>query len=57
MIYIHMFSHMQSLLCAGSIGGVEQPSRFVQPFAELVQMPTSLMICFVMIQTYICECW
>ena len=52
-----MFSHMQSLLCAGSIGGIEQPSRFVQPFAEPVQMPTSLMTCFVMIQTYICECW
>jgi hypothetical protein len=39
-----------------SIGGVEQPSCFVQPFAEPVQMPTSLMICFVMIQTYLYEC-
>jgi hypothetical protein len=42
MIYIHLISHMQYLLCAGIINGIEQPSWIIQPFAELVQLPTSL---------------
>jgi hypothetical protein len=39
----YLVSHMQSLLYAGTIGGIKQPSRFAQPFAEQVQPPTSLM--------------
>jgi hypothetical protein len=34
---------MQSLLYAESIGGIKQPSWFAQPFAEPVQLATSLM--------------
>jgi hypothetical protein len=53
-IYSYVLTHTISSLCRVN-RRVEQPSRFVQPFAEPVQMPTSLMICFVMILTYICE--
>jgi hypothetical protein len=34
---------MKYFLCAWTIGGIQQPSHFAQPFAELVQPPTSLM--------------
>jgi hypothetical protein len=34
---------MKYFLYAGTIGGIEQPSHFAQPFTEPVQPPTSLM--------------
>jgi hypothetical protein len=55
-IYSYVLTHAISSLCR-----VNRRRRttltLVQPFAEPVQPPTSLMTCFVMIQTYICECW
>jgi hypothetical protein len=71
MIYIiHQVSHMQSLLCAKSIDNIKQPSWFAQPFAKLVQPPTSLMrlvwetwselglnLCLWVDNTYIGQTW
>jgi hypothetical protein len=42
MLYIHLVSHMKSLLYAESIGNIKQPSWIAQPFVELVKLATSL---------------
>jgi hypothetical protein len=42
MIYIHLVSHMQSLLYAGTINDIKQPSWISQPNAKLVRSSTSL---------------
>jgi hypothetical protein len=60
MIYIYLVSHMQYLLCAGTISSIEQPSWIAQPFAELVQPPTTLryfvdMILCLLVLLILCE--
>jgi hypothetical protein len=56
MPYIHVVSHMQSLLCVGTIYDIKQPSGI----AELVQLPTSLryflhMILCLLVLLILCE--
>jgi hypothetical protein len=51
---------MQSLLCAGTIGGIKQLSWIAQPIAERVQPPTSLryfvhMILCLLVLLILCE--
>jgi hypothetical protein len=55
MIYIHLVSHMQSLLCTGTIDGIKQPSWIAHPIIELVQLPTSLMILCLLVLVILCE--
>jgi hypothetical protein len=54
MIYIHLVSYMQYLLCAELIGGIKQPTWFAQPVDEPVQLATSLMILMKLVGN-ICE--
>jgi hypothetical protein len=49
MIYIHLVSHMQSLLYAESISGIKQPTWFTKPVVELVQLATHCDLLLVMI--------
>jgi hypothetical protein len=51
---------MQSLLYAGTIGGIKQPSWIAQPIVEPVQLPTSLryfvhMILYLLVLLILCE--
>jgi hypothetical protein len=55
MIYIHLVSHMQSLLSAGTIDNMKQPSWIAQPITELVRPPTSLMILCLLVLVILCE--
>jgi hypothetical protein len=70
MIYIHLVSHMQSILYAGTTDGIKQPSWITQPIVEPVESPTSLryfvhmVLCLLVLvilceilKTYVCECW